>query len=905
MSKKKIKSQSKLKKISAKNKDNKDIDKIDKIAKKATDLFSQGNFFKKQKQFDKAIVYYYKALQIYPDYPEAIWDFSILLLKQKDFINGWNAYEIRLNSKVKNYKAILPKIIVPRLNQEELSGKSLIIWPENGFGDEIMFARYFSLLKDRGVNNLIVVCKKPLKRLFETILDVDKVIAKDEWKPEFAKNIDFWQFIGSLPLYFKTDIDNIPSGLPYLKVSKQLEKYWASYLPKKGFRVGLVWKGSSVHKNDANRSLSSLKILYPLFDIKNISFISLQKNEGEDEAKKYALNQKFIHLGDKIKDFADNAAIVSQLDLVISVDTAIAHLTGALNKPCWVLLPNYETDWRWLLDRNDSPWYPDTMRLFRQKTDGNWKNTIVEIGNALKEKVQSKVIDSYKSLPSSNTKSNQLKTNDEFVLSTEDALEKQKIKVAPIKQKQDSIPFDLKFAINQGKNFFNQGKPEQALSFSKKALEKYPENVQLLSNVGGFAHAIGDLTTAESYFKKALKIKPDYADAHYNLGVLFQKQDNFEKAKESYLHAIKIRSDYVNAYYNLGEIFNSQNQFDKAKDAFHKAFKIQPEFWEALIKYIHQIDMMNSWDIPKDILKAFNDYLRKLKTNEIKALSSPTSFPLLSIIDDPYIHKLSSLLFGQKLSLETIRDLDVSKNPSKIKIAYLSADFHIHATAHLMAELFELHDKKQFETYAFSYGMKNEQTEIRKRLETSFDKFIDVSNISDDAIADMIQNYGIHIAIDLKGYTGNSRIGILASRPAPIQVQYLGYPGTLGLPYIDYMIADKIVIPKEQREHYTEKILFLPDTYQPNDRKRKIDPTTPKRIKEGLLKDDFIFTCFNNSYKIRAEQFDLWCDILKIVPESLLWLLESNQWSLKNLKKEIQKRDVDPERLIFCTENPS
>ena len=649
------------------------------------------------------------------------------------------------------------------------------------------------------------------------------------------------------------------------------------------------------------------------------------------------------------------------------------------------------------------------------------------------------------------------------------------MRVASKNQNQDSNLLALKTAIKQSANLFNQKKPEQALKIARKALEKYPDNIRLLNNAGGFALTIGDFKTAESFLKKALKIKPDYVDAHYNLGTLFKAQNQFSKAKESYLRVIEIRPDYVAAHNNLGNIFLEQKQFDKAKESYLRAIeiksdyaevhnslgiifkeqnqlekakesylraikiksdyygaynnlgnlffkqqqftkakeyylraieirsdyaephnslgnifleqkkftkakefylraieispdyvaahnnlgniflaqkqfvkakesylraldirsdyavahnnlgnlfleqkqlnkakasyyqvvKIQPANWYALIRYIHQSDVMNSWDIPKDISKAFNNYLRKLKANEIKVSLSPATFPLLAITEDPYIHKLSALIYGQRFSEKTTRHLDISKNPLKIKIAYLSAHFRKHVVAYLTAELFELHDKKQFEIYAFSYGMKNEQTKIRKRLEVSFDKFIDVSNVSDDEIAALIQGYGIHIVIDLDGYIGEARIGILASRPAPIQVQYLGYPGTLGLSYIDYMIADKIVIPKEQREHYTEKILFLPDTYQPSDRKRKIDPIIPDPIQAGLPKDKFVFSSFNNSFKIRKEQFDIWCDILKIVPGSVLWLFESNQWASENLKKEIQKCDIDPARLIFAPRVPT
>ena len=187
----------------------------------------------------------------------------------------------------------------------------------------------------------------------------------------------------SLPLYFATTVEAIPAELPYLSVPPERLSRWHQRLPASGLKVGLVWKGSALHSNDHNRSLSSLSLLAPLWSVPGVNFISLQKGQGEEEAAAPPAGQPILHLGSDIVDFADAAAIVAQLDLVICIDTAIAHLAGALNKPCWVLLPATGADWRWLRDRPDSPWYPNVIRLFRQTKPGDWSATIEDVARSL------------------------------------------------------------------------------------------------------------------------------------------------------------------------------------------------------------------------------------------------------------------------------------------------------------------------------------------------------------------------------------------------------------------------------------------------------------------------------------------------------------------------------------------
>jgi len=240
---------------------------------------------------------------------------------------------------------------------------------------------------------------------------------------------------------------------------------------------------------------------------------------------------------------------------------------------------------------------------------------------------------------------------------------------------------------------------------------------------------------------------------------------------------------------------------------------------------------------------------------------------------------------------------------TKLRVAYLSADLHTHATAHLMAGLFEQHDRSRFEIIGISYGV-DDHSEMRKRLVAAFDQFRDVRGNSDEEVAKLLHNLNVDVAVDLKGYTHDARPIILAYRPAPIQVNYLGYPGTMGAEFIDYIVADKIVVPFERQQFYTEKIVHLPDSYQINDTTRRIAEVVPDRQAIGLPQRGFVFCCFSNNWKITPEIFGVWMRLLHQIKDSALWLLRDNKSAELNLRNEAQKLGVDPLRLIFSGRLP-
>lgn len=325
-----------------------------------------------------------QAMALEEGYAKARFNLAYVLLRQGRFDEGWLCLDAR-----DWYAGLEAHLDCPRWHGESLDGRSLLIGFEAGHGDMIQFGRYAAVLKAQGAARITLLCHPALKTLFAILGGVDEVIAFDE--PVSSTGWDCWTPLMSIPLYCHTRLDNMPASLPYLQASDVHVAKWRDHLPADGVRVGLVWKGNPRFENDAHRSLPGLEVLRPLAQVPGVRWVSLQKGAGEDQALSPPEGLSLLHLGSQIEDFSDTAAIVAGLDLVICVDTAVAHLAGALGKPCWVLLPAYKTDWRWLEDRTDSPWYPSVLRLFRQSVQGRWTDVVDEVAVALEAFVQLRI----------------------------------------------------------------------------------------------------------------------------------------------------------------------------------------------------------------------------------------------------------------------------------------------------------------------------------------------------------------------------------------------------------------------------------------------------------------------------------------------------------------------------------
>ena len=434
----------------------------------------------------------------------------------------------------------------------------------------------------------------------------------------------------------------------------------------------------------------------------------------------------------------------------------------------------------------------------------------------------------------------------------------------------------------------------EALASYDKAIELKPDYAEAINNRGNVLKELKRLAEALASYDRAIELKRGYADAYLNRGIVLDELERLEEALKSYDRAIELLPNYAEAYVNRGDALKELKRPDEALSSYEKAIDLKRDYEYLFGTILHTKMFICNW-------QNFNLNIKKLLLQIANGYKSSSSFIVLALIDSPLIqHKVSEIWLSNKNLLKTPFGFNYKRQRnSKIRIGYYSADFRNHATAYLMAELFELHDKNKFELIAFSFRP-GEKDEMRQRLLNAFDQFIDVSLKSDKDIALLSREINIDIAVDLMGFTKNNRVNIFSYRAAPIQVNYLGYPGTMVAEYIDYIIADRTLIPIQNQQHYSEKIVYLPNSYQANDRQRVMADKVFTKEELNLPNDGFVFCCLNNNFKITPETFDGWMRILKAVEGSVLWLLEDNLTAGINLRKEAQNRGIDPKRLVFA-----
>ena len=454
---------------------------------------------------------------------------------------------------------------------------------------------------------------------------------------------------------------------------------------------------------------------------------------------------------------------------------------------------------------------------------------------------------------------------------------------------------------NLGSLLLEQGRLNEAIDNFNKALELKPDAEIIYCDLCYALFQSGQYEAAKKVVTQGVDLNPDFADFYSFLGNLYYHENELDKAITCYQKALSFQPDLVGALYNLGVMFQDQKR-DEALACFHRVLDLEPNHYAAKTNLLHQLQHRCEWrDLKSNIL----DVRQAVRENTATGNNSVSPFAFMTLpgtteqeqrrcaekwVQSEYRH-LSFL--RKKLGFE------FSRSPNaKIHLGYLSADFRQHPVSLLMAEVFELHDRSRFKITAYSYGP-DDGSAMRERIEKAFDKFMDIQDDTDEDAAKKIYEDRIDILVDLTGYTQKTRSAILALRPAPIQVNYLGYPGTMGADFVDYLIADRFTIPPEHQMHYTEKVIWLPDCYMPNDRTRP-RPAAPTRNECGLPEEEFVFCCFNQTYKITPEMFDIWCRLLKAVPNSALWLPPSNPHAKENLRREAENRGVEARRLVMA-----
>jgi predicted O-linked N-acetylglucosamine transferase (SPINDLY family)/glycosyltransferase involved in cell wall biosynthesis len=485
---------------------------------------------------------------------------------------------------------------------------------------------------------------------------------------------------------------------------------------------------------------------------------------------------------------------------------------------------------------------------------------------------------------------------------------------------------------NCGNTLYVLQQYQAALDSSDKAILLKPDYADAYASRGNSLYALQQYQAALESYDKAILLKPDYAEAYYNRGNSFYVLQQYPAALQSYDKAILLNPRHAEAHNNRGSVLHALLQYEAALVSFDKAILLKQDYVDAhnnrgnaLLALKQYRAALENFDKAL-LLKPDHEYLRGMRLymkrllcdwkdvesecEQLEALigrglKAALPFTTLSISDSPAIQRQAAEIYARDKVPARSSAAAIPRRPrrDRIRIGYFSADFHNHATSYLIAELFERHDRSRFEILGFSFGPLK-LDEMNQRVSSAMDRFVDVRSMPDREVAELSRKLEVDIAVDLKGFTEDNRAGIFAERAAPIQVSYLGYPGTMGAGYMDYLIADPTLIPQASQQHYSEKILYLPDSYQVNDSRRAISAKPCARADERLPESAFVFCCFNKAYKISPSVFDSWMRILGRVEGSVLWLLEENSWTVENLRAEAARRGIAPQRLVFASSLP-
>lgn len=972
-------------------------------------LNNQANVWLDLGEHAKAIDCYQRALVIKPDYGWAQFNLGLCLLQMGDMAQGWRQYEWRWrrDESAKNPRQFAQPLW---LGECPLQGKTLLVYAEQGLGDTLQFVRLIDRVLQQGAK-VVLEIQVALKPLFDSWDDRVHLVVRGESLPDF----DFQCPLLSLPLALGLSLSDLPSRESYISPDPAKVNKWRQKLgPSESLWVGLVWSGNPGLKNDLQRSMAASMLLSAL--PKGCKYVALHKEYRESDRHVFEQYPDVLDFSEELVDFSETAALCSCMSLIICVDTSVAHLSAAMGMPVWLMLP-FNPDFRWLLNREDSPWYP-SMRLFRQSTPREWQPVLKAVRSGLIQKisdskaVQSRFLEAMHAHQVGNLeevenvyldtlqvfpghadawhllgvlwaqRGNHSKAIEHFqtallihpqlipahfnlglqlsrqgnvegsvrafqqaaLLNSKHAEAHFQLAVGLQKlgRSEDAlraygvvlnlIPDHYQSLCNRGVVFHEKGCYEEALKDYEMALSIRSDCVDALSNQSVTLNAMGEYGKAWQACQLANKLSPSNPVVLHNLGFSLQGLKKSDEAIKAYREALSVRTDYAECWNNLGNAQFSLGQHQDSIESHSQAIHWRPDFADAYF------NRANVWFVLKQFDRAIEDYevARQLNPDLVfiqgtlmharmhacdwknfqsdsQALCESvrqghraiTPFALLGLSDDPMLLKQSSETYAcYKSPSQELPGLAIKTAPAdKIHLAYFSADFHNHATAYLMAELFELHDRSRFHVSAYSFGGSSGDR-MRQRLVHAFDAFHDVREMSAREIVQLGRREKTDIAVDLKGFTRENRADIFALRAAPVQVSYLGYPGTLGMKTMDYLIADPTVVPESTYEAYSEKIALLPDCYQVNDQLRQVSVKEFTRKEMNLPDQGFVFCCFNNSYKILPDIFAGWMRILAKVPGSVLWLLKDNPLAVRHLQEQAVLAGVAPQRLVFAERMP-
>jgi predicted O-linked N-acetylglucosamine transferase (SPINDLY family) len=798
---------------------------VDAVSNFATALIDAG-------RPEEALAWRLRAIEIDPSSRVAHQDLGLLLLLLGQFERGWREFEYRRDLQTVESKF---RPMAPRWDGRDPAGKTIFIAHEQGFGDMIQFVRYLPLVAQKGAK-VLLECPVELRRLLDGSPSYHLVLDGDP-RPDF----DFYCPLMSLAMILGTTLRTIPADVPYLHASPELVKVWRDRLGPggEGLRVGIAWAGSPNFARDRTRS-TSLDRLAPLAQVHDATFYSLQKDDAAAQADHPPAGLRLVNLSPELHDFADTAAVICLMDLVITTDTSVAHLAGALGRPVWVML-QFAADWRWLLGRDDSPWYP-TMRLFRQRAAGDWLEVFQRAARELgairpsasrplqsgPEMFRAKIKQMFESAVPLHRDGN---------LDAAEAVYQSILDEFP--NQPDALHL-LGVVANQ------RGQNHKAVGLIQHAIDLNPNNPDYFVNLAVVWFALRRYALSAEASRAALRLDPKNAGAHRNLGMALCKSGDLEAAAKATQTAIDLDPSDFDAYGNLGVVLAHLGDRPAAITAYRKALELHPQAPSMHSNLIFAMQQHGDYD-PKAI------YAESRNWNRLHAL------PLKHLIKP---HRVDS-------------------SPGrKLRIGWVSPDFRMHVVARCLLPVFQAFDRARFEN--FCYAEVGEPDEMTRALRASVDHWRDIYPLEDEEAADLIRADGIDILIDLALHTTNSRLTMFALKPAPVQACYLGYCGSTGLDAMDYRISQaQLDPPGADLSVYSEQTVLLSGSYLCY---RPEGPTPDVAALPAIQNGHVTFGCLHQPAKISAGVIDLWSQLLGAVPESRLILYvppgSHRQWLL-------------------------
>ena len=444
--------------------------------------------------------------------------------------------------------------------------------------------------------------------------------------------------------------------------------------------------------------------------------------------------------------------------------------------------------------------------------------------------------------------------------------------------------FDAYF--NLGNSYMDEKNYNQAEIYYNQAAICQPQNFKIYYQLGFLCMKKNELQKSCDFFYKSINYNKNYAPTYYNLGIALSNLDKKNETIDCLTKAIEIDPKYIDAFFLLGVTLREMKKFSLSKKYFLEAFKLNPDYpyLKGAIRFIK--NTLCEWNnYEKDLFDLENDIKNKKKVT--------TPWQGLSLFESPAIQLKNTILFSEH---QKENSFDIAPR-QKINIGYFYANFCEHAVSNQLSEILKMHDKNKFNTFGFYLGTKVDNK--LKEIKNNFNDFFDISEIETRDIIQLVKDLKIDIAVDLMGFTKSNRYKIFNNRCAPIQVSYLGYAGTTGLKNMDYLIADESVILNDYRKYYLEKIIYMPNSFMPNNENQIISEKKYTKMSEGLPKNGIVYCCFNKHYKITPKIFDVWIDILKNVENSILWLNSAEEDTKKNILEYSRQKGLSQKKIFF------